>query len=122
MIPSIDQWLSLTGPSDVTGSIRIICDYSPSDLMPRPGDIVRFTGFVDSLDIYPIPASQTFQVDNAGVNNVIHNNNNNNDTEGNNMIQISYTSPENWLCAFQVHRLMLMCAVRHQRAVERYQD
>ena len=84
-VTSIDQWLDLSTPppppssssssissssisstsclpSSSLGKVRIVCAYEPSDPPPRPGDIFRFTGFVNSLNIYPVPPHQTFRV------------------------------------------------------------
>uniref|UniRef100_A0A7S4JN92 U-box domain-containing protein n=1 Tax=Odontella aurita TaxID=265563 RepID=A0A7S4JN92_9STRA len=106
----IDEWNALQridGSGCAEGEIRILCEYEPADPPPRPGDMCRFiTGFCEPIDLFPVPAAQTFRVD---------------DVDGDEVI-LSYKSPEGWLCTFQAHRFMVVCASRHQAAVERYRD
>ncbi len=100
---------------DITGQIRIICEYDMTDLSPRPGDLVRFNGFVKPMDVYPLPMTQIFRVDNVG-----DSSNGNADED---LLVLSYRSKrEDWYCTFIAHRFMFISVERHVTAVERYQD
>uniref|UniRef100_A0A7S2UGV6 U-box domain-containing protein n=1 Tax=Attheya septentrionalis TaxID=420275 RepID=A0A7S2UGV6_9STRA len=112
---SIDKWLPLSGQLDVGGSdrsngaVRVICEYDSTDPPPRRGDLVRFTGFCNPVDLYPIPVGRTFLVEEVG-------------PDDPDSIILSYTTPEGWKSSFAAHRYMLICAVRHRRALEKYHD
>eukprot|EP00559_Dactyliosolen_fragilissimus_P008860 CAMPEP_0184858494 /NCGR_PEP_ID=MMETSP0580-20130426/3578_1 /TAXON_ID=1118495 /ORGANISM="Dactyliosolen fragilissimus" /LENGTH=593 /DNA_ID=CAMNT_0027354661 /DNA_START=205 /DNA_END=1986 /DNA_ORIENTATION=- len=131
----IDQWLNLSDENDVsseigkegnahisnaksknlkqqdanrsiTGKVRIICEYETTDPPPRPGDKCRFTGFIPPSHVFPIPPSQLFRVDDIDCNDVL----------------LSYITKEGWESTFRAHRFMLICAERHQTALEQYQE
>jgi len=104
-IHRFDKWIALGGAKDIQGEVRLVIEYDSADAPPRHGDLCRFTGFCRSFDLYPAPAEQIYRVD---------------DLDGDNVI-LSYTSPEGWLCTFKAHRYMLICADRHQAAVEKYE-
>lgn len=91
-----------------SGEIRVICEYEPADPPPRPGDTCRLTTYCNPHDLFPlITPYEIFQVDDVVEDDVI----------------LSYrTTPEGWLFQFRVHRNMVVCAVRHQAAIERYRD
>lgn len=114
---TLDKWLPLTGMSSDDddkksarrprrGSVRIVVEYEASDPPPRPGDIVRFSRFVDAADLYPVPPCDAYRVDEVIGDSVI----------------MTYTTPEGWLCSFQAHRFMLICEERHHGAVELCQE
>lgn len=106
----LDEWLPLFDENkdeEYNGEVRVVIEYEPTDSAPRPGDMCRLTSFCQPKDVYPIPAHHVFLVDNV---------------EDNDNVILSYTSPEGWLCTFCVHRYMVVCAVRHQAALEIYQD
>lgn len=106
-VRSFDRWIPLgVGGDDTAGEVRIICEYDAADPPPRHGDLCRFTGFCDPKDLYPAPITISYRVDEL--------------MDGDEVI-LSYTSPEGWLCTFKAHRYMLICAVRHQAAIERYE-
>jgi len=105
-VRNFDRWIPLGGCGDDTaGEVRIICEYDAADPPPRHGDLCRFTGFCNPADLYPAPTTIAYRVD---------------ELDGDEVI-LSYTSPEGWLCTFKAHRYMLICAVRHQAAIERYE-
>lgn len=104
-VRNFDRWIPLGGGDDVTGEVRIICEYDAADPPPRHGDLCRFTGFCNPADLYPAPASIAYRVD---------------ELDGDDVI-LSYTSPEGWLCTFKAHRYQVICAVRHQAAIKRYE-
>ncbi len=122
----IDEWLPLLplrnysqknkstkgkkeGKNDISGQVRIICEYDMTDITPRPGDHVRFNGFVKPMDVYPIPITQILRVDDV--------------TDDNDTLILSYRSnPEDWYCTFAAHRFMFISVERHITAIERYQD
>lgn len=103
---SFDHWLPLLSSDNPHSSIRIVCEYEPTDPPPKPGDYVRFTRFCNPVDLYPIVPGGKYLV---------------NEVEGDNAI-LSYTSPEGWKCTFIAHRFMLICVDRHHGAIEFYQD
>lgn len=96
-------------PIPYNGEVRIICEYEPNDPPPRPGDLCRLTGFCNPTHyLYPLTLpSQIFLV---------------NDVKGDDVILSYKSNPENWNCQFRVHRYMLVCAVRHQAALETYKN
>ena len=108
-IPKKTKGKKKEGKNDITGQVRIICEYDMTDLSPRPGDHVRFNGFVQPMDVYPIPITQMFRVDNV--------------KDDNDTLLLSYRSnPEDWYCTFAAHRFMFISVERHITAIERYQD
>mmetsp|Transcript_17374 Transcript_17374/g.20091 ORF Transcript_17374/g.20091 Transcript_17374/m.20091 type:complete len:754 (+) Transcript_17374:46-2307(+) len=122
---------SNTNNDNITGQVRIICEYEITDTTPRPGDYIRFNGYVNPIDIYPIPITQIFRVDDTNVNlqpatttantaaTLLSSNHNNSDKE---LLLLSYKSnPEDWYCTFVAHRNMFISVERHYTAVERYQ-
>ncbi len=118
----LDQWLTLhttTACSDsldyscTEGEVRISCEYVPSDPPPKPGDYVRLTtyGFDTffSKSLFPISSedpTRLFLVD---------------DVRGHKVHLSYYTSQENWLCKFQVHTFMVLCAKRQRQNVSFYE-
>ena len=120
-----DEWLPLSGSSSNRATVRIVCEYEAADAAPCPGDWVRFTHFCHPADLYPLYPDRLYRVEED-------NDDDNNNYEcgrhhhrhGDNVL-ISYTSPEGWVSTVLVHRNMLFCEERHQRAggvVELYQD
>lgn len=121
-ISCLDQWLTLhttTACSDsldyscTEGEVRISCEYVPSDPPPKPGDYVRLTtyGFdtLFSKSLFPISSenpTRLFLVD---------------DVRGHKVYLSYYTSQENWLCKFQVHTYMVLCAKRQRENVSFYE-
>ena len=105
--PHLDEWFELGGGEDITGRVRLKIGYEPSDTPFRPGDSVRMTGFVNPLDLFPVPSNQVYTVDH-----VI------NEDE----VILSYRTTENWRCNFLAHRYMLISVKRHETALERYQE
>ena len=105
----------------ITGQVRIICEYDMTDITPRIGDLVRFNGFVKPMDVFPIPASQIFRVDNIGGEEIGGADIGNINLED--ILVLSYKSnPEGWYCTFIAHRFMFLSVERHVTAVERYHD
>jgi hypothetical protein len=106
----LDRWLPLDCSSEGSsqGSIRVIIEYEAADTPPRPSDIVRFTGFVDKRDIFPLH-------DIGGLFRVI-------DVVGDDVILSYRTKEENWTCTFNVHRYMLISVERYVSALEIYHE
>ena len=131
---SLDAWLPLSGgPSNnksstsQSGSVRIVCEYESSDTAPRPGDMVRFTGYCHPSDLYPLHHHRLYKVVEdleLELDRNTHNTHNrlpNFDNE--NYVTISYTTTEGWVCRTVAHRFMLMCEERTQAALlEVYHD
>lgn len=70
------------------------------------------------MDVYPLPASQIFRVDNIGVEG-----GGTGDVNEEDILVLSYKSnPEGWYCTFVAHRFMLISVERHVTAIERYND
>jgi len=101
----IDEWINLEGDEDISGRLRLILEYVPSEVPPRPGDLVQFTGFVRYEDVFPV-GYKIFRVDN------IHEDE----------VTLSYRTPEGWTCNFTAHRFMLITVNRYNTAIERYQE
>jgi len=94
-IPYFDEWIAVdTGDienndSDRIGSIRMIIEYEPTDPPPRVADLCRFTAFSSKENTYPIPTGQLLLVDKV---------------LDNDLLILSYTTPEGWLSTFCAHR------------------
>ena len=144
---SIDAWLPLSGgPSNnnndnrnngtmqnaKSGSVRIVCEYEASDAPPRPGDLVRFTGYCNPVDLYPLHHNELYKVEED--HEIDRHLNQHHDTrresntelpnyDNEDYVTISFTTPEGWTCSTVAHRYMLLCEERHQGALlEVYQD
>lgn len=103
---TFDGWLTLSGTETSRGSVRLVCEYEPSDPPPRPGDFCRFTRFCSPRDLYPLQCGRQYRVA---------------EVDGDTVL-ISYTTQEGWVCTFQAHRFMLICEERHSSTVEVAQD
>lgn len=108
----IDKWLPLRDDHEDSalsqGSIRVVVEYEAADVAPRPGDTVRFTGFVDKDDIFPVPGEgQLLRVI---------------DVLGDEVILHYSTKDENWPCYFNAHRFMLISVERYVSALESYRE
>mmetsp|Transcript_23013 Transcript_23013/g.47821 ORF Transcript_23013/g.47821 Transcript_23013/m.47821 type:complete len:630 (+) Transcript_23013:169-2058(+) len=99
---SIDDWFDL--PEQ--GALRVMVEYEVADERPAVGDMVRINGFCSPQNVFPIPVHRLFEVD---------------DVDGDYVI-LKYTTEEDWECVFQLHRFCVISAVRHQRALQQYQD
>lgn len=100
-----DKWLTLTGTETSRGSVRIVCEYEPSDPPPRPNDFCRFTRYCHPKDLYPLVPGRQYRVA---------------EVDGD-IILITYTSQEGWVCSFEAHRYMLFFQ-QHASPVESAQD
>ncbi len=103
---TFDGWLQLSGTETSRGSVRVVCEYEPSDPPPRPGDYCRFTRYCSPRDLYPLKCGRQYRIAEVNGDNVL----------------ISYTTSEGWVCSFQAHRFMLICEERHHSTVEVAQD
>lgn len=103
---TLDGWLQLSGTATSRGSVRLVCEYEPSDPPPRPGDYCRFTRYCSPRDLYPLKCGRQYRIA---------------EVDGDNVL-ISYTTSEGWVCTFQAHRFMLICEERHHSTVEVAQD
>jgi hypothetical protein len=103
-ISTLDRWLvPLHGNSpDSRGSVRIVCEYEPSDNPPKYGDTVNFTKFCHPRDLYPLEPGRPYKVDPVSGD--------------------IYQSPEGWVLSFQAHKNMLICKDRHVSALDSAQD
>jgi hypothetical protein len=106
-ISTLDRWLPLHGNSpDSRGSVRIVCEYEPSDIPPKYGDTVNFTRFCHPRDLYPLEPGRPYKVDQVN----------------GDIVLLSYQSPEGWVLSFQAHKNMLICKDRHVSALDSAQD
>lgn len=103
---TFDRWLQLSGTETSRGLVRIVCEYEPSDPPPRPGDYCRFTRYCHPRDLYPLKCGRQYRIA---------------EVDGD-IVLISYTTSEGWVCSFQAHRFMLICEERHHSTVEVAQD
>mmetsp|Transcript_18584 Transcript_18584/g.28092 ORF Transcript_18584/g.28092 Transcript_18584/m.28092 type:complete len:388 (+) Transcript_18584:551-1714(+) len=101
--PTFDKWLSLNGGE---GTVRIVCEYEASDPSPGVGDIVSFTKFSRAADLYPVPITLTYRVQELDHDDIV----------------LEYTTPEGWICTFIAHRYMVICEERHQAMMDAYQE
>jgi hypothetical protein len=90
---TFDEWLTLMGTETSRGSVRIVCEYEPSDPLPRPNAYCRFTQYCHPKDLYPLVPGRQYRVA---------------EVDGD-IILITYTSQEGWVCSFEAHRYMLFC-------------
>lgn len=97
-----DDWETL----DSGGEVNIIAEYMPTDDKPAIGDMCRLTSFCSRKDLYPIPVHLLFCVDGLDGDFVV----------------LSYTTDVGWVSTFQVHRFTVISAIRHQAAIEQYQE
>jgi len=108
-ISTLDKWLTLHGTSaDSKGSVRIVCEYEPSDAPPKPGDICRFTRFCHPKDLYPLEPGRAYSVEKV--------------QNGGDIVLLSYESQEGWVLSFQAHKNMLICEERHVSVLDTAQD
>jgi hypothetical protein len=100
----VDDWLPLSSGSNnncnnTNGSVRVVCEYEPSDIPPAVGDKVQFTRFCHPADLFPVNPDRSYMVE--GV-------------VDRDRILLGYTSPEGWSCSFVVHRHQVICMDRRQ--------
>jgi U-box domain/C2 domain len=103
---TLDRWLSLGGANNPKGTIRIVCEYETSDPPPRPGDIVRFNRFCHAEDLYPVPITLSYKVQEVDHDDIV----------------LEYVTQEGWICTFIAHRFMVICEDRHQAVIEMCHD
>jgi U-box domain/C2 domain len=105
---TFDEWLPLQGTlNSAKSSVRIVCEYESSDSPPFPGDVVKFTDYCRTMDLYPAVATgRVYTVQEVNGDDVL----------------ISWTSGEGWMSTFLVHRFMLICVERHHSVVDLCQD
>ncbi|KAG7371155.1 U-box domain containing protein [Nitzschia inconspicua] len=108
-ISTLDKWLPLQGVSnDSRGLVRIVCEYEPSDIPPKQGDICKFTRFCHPKDLYPLEPGRSYKVEQV--------------TQNGEIVLLSYESQEGWVLSFQAHKNMLICEERHVSALDTAQD
>jgi U-box domain/C2 domain len=103
---TMDRWLTLSGTNHQQGSVRLVCEYEPSDPPPHIGDSVCFNRFCHPQDLFPIPITLSYKVLEVDHDDII----------------LEYTTPEGWICTFVAHRFMVICEERHQAVLEICQD
>jgi len=130
------------------GRIRIVIEYEPTDPPPRPGDMCVFANVYPLADeLYPIPLysiqntvrpvrssmsmstmsstslSSLAPSASSYIPSVVsHPKKYRVEEVVGDHVVLSYQTPENWLCTFEVHRYLLLCVERHQAAVEKYKE
>jgi hypothetical protein len=100
---TLDRWLSLGGTNNPKGTVRLVCEYETSDPPPRPGDIVRFNRFCHAEDLYPVPITLSYKVQEVDHDDIV----------------LEYVTQEGWICTFIAHRCMVVCEERHLAVLER---
>jgi hypothetical protein len=117
-VSTMDKWLPLQGTAcsshqnsnnskTATAVVRVSCEYEPSDVPPKHGDICRFTSFCHPKDLYPLEPGRSYKVEQVLPNDVV---------------LLSYESQEGWVLSFQAHRNMLICEERHVSMLDSAQD
>ena len=116
-VSTIDKWLPLQGTAAHKDSdshnhaapamVRVCCEYEPSDVPPRHGDICRFTSFCHPKDLFPLEPGRPYKVEQVLPNDIV---------------MLSYESPEKWILTFEAHRNMLICEERHVSMLDTAQD
>jgi U-box domain/C2 domain len=103
---TLDRWLPLGGTNNSKGTVRLVCEYETSDPPPRVGDVVRFTRFCKAADLYPVPITLSYKVQEVDHDDIV----------------LEYVTQEGWICTFIAHRFMVVCEERHQAVLEMCQD
>ncbi|GMI33241.1 hypothetical protein TrCOL_g6032 [Triparma columacea] len=87
------------------GKVRIQVYYRSSEEPPKQGDTVQFNGFVSSDDVKPVPIDGIFTVDD-----IVED-----------WVTCKYTTEEDWVCTFTVHRQCLVTSHRMENFAQEYQ-
>lgn len=147
-VPTIDEWIILAGglSSDVqssgggnhnnnnakhqnrwgVASVRIICEYEPTDTKPQIGDFVQFTQFCHPADLYPLMTTNSSLYKVEEVYGDHHNKSSYHVNDDENYVLIS-TAPtssgssrhDGWVSTFLAHRYMLiLCKEREPTVLE----
>eukprot|EP00977_Amphora_coffeiformis_P004964 scaffold1058_cov163-Amphora_coffeaeformis.AAC.4 len=102
-----DDWWRLQGGPDNndnnSSSVRVVVEYEPSDTAPRPGDLVKFTRYCHTADLYPFSPYVAYEVQSVDGDDVT----------------IGATSPEGWCTSAIVRRHALVCQERQLSVTER---
>ncbi|KAL3903288.1 MAG: hypothetical protein SGILL_010501 [Bacillariaceae sp.] len=114
---TIDKWLPLLGTATskqhddnhntAPAMVRVCCEYEPSDVPPKHGDICRFNSFCHPKDLFPLEPGRPYKVEQVMPNDIV---------------LLSYESQEKWVLTFQAHRNMLICEERHISMLDSAQD
>ncbi len=96
----VDDWFPLPGQ----GALRVVVEYETSGDPPRAGDICRISDFCPPKDLFPIVHDGHFEVD---------------EVDGD-LVILKYTTDEDWVCTFALHRNCVVVVIRRRGAVEAY--
>jgi U-box domain len=140
-VSMIDEWLTLSGGFAESGmyhtrnnnnrqrtlsTVRIICEYEPTDAIPQQGDYIQFTKFCNPSDLYPLMATShsLYKVEA-----VYDNDSANGDDDfvlissipsaSNSSLMDGRSVNDYWKSSFLVHRYMLiLCKEREPTIIE----
>lgn len=109
-----------------TGEVHIICEYEPTDPVPKPGDHVILIGYCNPYDLYPITTSVLSERSRSG--NELNTNKSNiflvEDVSGEVVYLTSLVDhdPYSWKIRFSVHVNMILCIHSHVTTVDHYKQ
>lgn len=133
--PYFDEWCTIHNTTTnnhkentMTGRVRIVIEYDPTDPPPRYGDTCVFANvFPLGPELYPIAPytiRNSTSITGRKLSTIIKRPKPYRVEEvvGDNVI-LSYQTPnEGWQCTFEVHRYLLLCVERHQPSIEKYRE
>ena len=137
-----------TAAQSEAGRVRVILEYEPLDPPPRPGDVCCFSSLfqAQASELFPIPhrtISNTVRPVASSTSMSTLSTKSSSSTENSRStvatvtsrpktyrveevvgdhVVLSYDTPENWLCTFEVHRYLLFTVERHQAVVEKAKE
>ena len=131
--PYFDEWCTIHNTTNnkensMTGRVRIVIEYDPTDPPPRYGDTCIFANVYPlHADLYPIAPytiRNSTSITGRKLSTIIKRPKlyRVEEVVGDNVI-LSYQTPnEGWQCTFEVHRYLLLCVERHQPSMEKYRE
>jgi hypothetical protein len=131
--PYFDEWCTIHNTTNnkensMTGRVRIVIEYDPTDPPPRYGDTCIFANVYPlHADLYPIAPytiRNSTSITGRKLSTIIKRPKlyRVEEVVGDNVI-LSYQTPnEGWQCTFEVHRYLLLCVDRYQPSMEKYRE
>ena len=133
--PYFDEWCTIHNnttnnnkENTMTGRVRIVIEYDPTDPPPRYGDTCVFANVYPlGPELYPIAPytiRNSTSITGRKLSTIIKRPKPYRVEEvvGDNVILSYQTLNEGWQCTFEVHRYLLLCVERHQPSMEKYRE